>query len=148
MYVYRNSHICLYVHGFMRLRLFNRCEDSQTSADLKGDGYSRAAGGALTTAFVSALSAMPFSHSYPSLMEVYHHQYTFICVSAYICLSRCVFAPLHACMSEAGCCFCLKHEINHPAQAHEVCIFSHTSLHNMYIRVYMHTYLYLLLYRH
>lgn len=47
-----------------------RCEDSQTSADLRGDGVQRAAGGAMTLAFVAALTQMPFSHSYPSLMDV------------------------------------------------------------------------------
>ncbi|KAL8444091.1 hypothetical protein Emed_006378 [Eimeria media] len=51
------------------VQLFSGCEDTQTSADLRGEGLQRAAGGAMTTAFVSALTQMPFSHSYPSLMD-------------------------------------------------------------------------------
>ncbi|XP_026193569.1 metacaspase-1-like [Cyclospora cayetanensis] len=51
------------------VQLFSGCEDSQTSADLRGEGIQRAAGGAMTTAFVTALTQMPFSHSYPSLMD-------------------------------------------------------------------------------
>ncbi|CDJ57918.1 metacaspase 1 precursor, putative [Eimeria maxima] len=50
-------------------QLFSSCTDSQTAADLRGDGLHTAAGGAMTTAFVSVLTQMPFSHSYPSLME-------------------------------------------------------------------------------
>lgn len=63
----REAAICL---GCLFLRLSFRCEDDQTSADLAGH-EDRAPGGAMTTAFISVLTARPFGHSYPSLMQVW-----------------------------------------------------------------------------
>ncbi|PHJ20101.1 ice family protease p20 domain-containing protein [Cystoisospora suis] len=50
------------------VQMFSGCEDDQTSADLAGH-EDRAPGGAMTTAFISVLTARPFGHSYPSLMQ-------------------------------------------------------------------------------
>ncbi|EPR61345.1 ICE family protease (caspase) p20 domain-containing protein [Toxoplasma gondii GT1] len=50
------------------VQMFSGCQDDQTSADLAGH-EDRAPGGAMTTAFIAVLTARPFGHSYPSLMQ-------------------------------------------------------------------------------
>lgn len=64
------------------VQLFSGCMDNQTSADMAGGGTSPLAGlfgfsssgggnagGAMTTAFLSAVTANPYGHSYPTLLE-------------------------------------------------------------------------------
>ncbi|PFH35996.1 ICE family protease (caspase) p20 domain-containing protein [Besnoitia besnoiti] len=50
------------------VQMFSGCADDETSADLAGH-EARAPGGAMTTAFIAVLTARPFGHSYPSLMQ-------------------------------------------------------------------------------
>jgi len=60
-------------HTMGDVQLFSGCEDAQTSADAGGTLFApHAAGGAMTSAFIAALTQNPFGHTYPSLLQALH----------------------------------------------------------------------------